>query len=185
MPTLGLHRRPSPLPPPCHTHRFMNHAKGRVLFLLLCGFLMFSLESVLGWVVGSYLCALVPANVYILLKYPDLEKEVRRTAIGVSNDLMIRPQGGAHRHFRDQFKTGFVSVQCSTPLLVVLVRDCRFAPNARLSLFLSRARRLADHRLQEGRHGGRLQLQDGPEARGRRGVNLSRHGAGPSDWANI
>jgi len=54
---------------------FMYNPRGRVVFLLCCGFLMFSLESILGWVVGAYLCALVPANVYILLKYPELEKE--------------------------------------------------------------------------------------------------------------
>jgi uncharacterized membrane protein len=54
---------------------FMYNPKGRVVFLLCCGFLMFSLESILGWIVGAYLCALVPANVYILMKYPELEKE--------------------------------------------------------------------------------------------------------------
>ncbi len=29
----------------------------------------------MGFVVGAYICALVPANVYILIKYPDLEKK--------------------------------------------------------------------------------------------------------------
>ena len=70
----------------------MNHAKGRVCFLLLCGFLMFSLESVLGWVVGSYLCALVPANVYILLKYPDLEKEVTSRSMPEPACVVRAPQ---------------------------------------------------------------------------------------------
>ena len=30
-----------------------------------------------SWIVGAYFVALVPANIYILLKYPDLEKQVR------------------------------------------------------------------------------------------------------------
>ena len=55
---------------------FMYNPKGRVVFLLLCGFLMFSLGTIMGWIVGAYLCALVPANVYILLKYPALDKHV-------------------------------------------------------------------------------------------------------------
>mmetsp|Transcript_25872 Transcript_25872/g.57977 ORF Transcript_25872/g.57977 Transcript_25872/m.57977 type:complete len:115 (+) Transcript_25872:322-666(+) len=54
---------------------FLHKAQGRVVFLLCCGFLMFSLGTVMGWVVGAYLSALVPANVYILFKYPALEKE--------------------------------------------------------------------------------------------------------------
>ena len=49
--------------------------KGRIIFILFCGCLMFSLNSIMGFVVGAYVCALVPANVYILLQYPDLEKK--------------------------------------------------------------------------------------------------------------
>ena len=54
---------------------FLYKSWGRITFLLLCGMLMWSMESILGWIVGAYLISLAPANVYILLKYPSLEKK--------------------------------------------------------------------------------------------------------------
>jgi hypothetical protein len=55
---------------------FMYKPHGRITFLLLCSFLMLSLGSIMSYIVGAYVLALVPANVYILMKYPTLEKQV-------------------------------------------------------------------------------------------------------------
>ena len=54
---------------------FMYKSKGRIYFLFVCGMLMWSTGSILGWIVGAYLISLAPANAYILLKYPSLEKK--------------------------------------------------------------------------------------------------------------
>jgi len=54
---------------------FLYKSWGRITFLILCGFLMWSLDSIMGWLVGAYLIALAPANVYMLAKYPELEKK--------------------------------------------------------------------------------------------------------------
>jgi len=44
----------------------------------MCARLLPSLISYYArWIVGAYVVALVPANIYILLKYPHLEKQVR------------------------------------------------------------------------------------------------------------
>mmetsp|Transcript_52454 Transcript_52454/g.67270 ORF Transcript_52454/g.67270 Transcript_52454/m.67270 type:complete len:207 (-) Transcript_52454:117-737(-) len=70
---------------------FMYKPKGRIAFLMLCSFLMLSLGSIMSYIVGAYIFALVPANVYMLLKYPGLEKEaIDYQTNGIRATIMAR-----------------------------------------------------------------------------------------------